>query len=304
MISQFEIIPVIAETRSFSKAAKLLHLSQPAISSKVQAMEDYYGVKFFHRTTHGVTLTEAGNIFVEYADKFIALHQDMHNELHQLTHLTPPNLTIGASCTAGNFAMPSSLRAFKLKYPETNIKLNISNSKETINKVLNRELDLAVVEGAVITPGLTVFHLDSIPLVLVFPTNDNMRIRKKISLQELKSKPFVTREKGAAVYDVINDTFAKAGYNLEEFNLVSEMNSIHSVKAAIESGMGISIVPKIAVENELANGSLTIVKIKEIDNLSVDINLIYRDDEEPSMMAEKFISFLTHPKRSGFSWNK
>ena len=299
--SQFEIIPVIAETKSFSKAAKLLHLSQPAISSKIQAMEDFYKTTLFHRSAQGVTLTEAGKIVAAYAERFVNLHQSMDDDLRQLTQLSLSNLSIGASCTAGNFAMPCTIQAFKQKYPEAHIKLDIANTNTTLKKLINNEIDVAVVEGEINFPGVTSTVLAKKQLVLVFPNTKAFRCRKEVSLCELKDKPFIMREKGAAIPAILKNTFARFGYDLHTFNIVSEMNSIHSVKAAIEGGMGVSVVPRVAVINELENGSVKEVKIKEIDLLSIDINLVYRADEEPSHITKRFINFLT--RKGGMCWN-
>lgn len=297
---QYEIIPVIAETRSFSKAAKILHLSQPAISSKVQAMEDYYGVKLFHRSAQGVTLTEAGKVVTAYAKRFLDLHRSMDEDLHQLLSINP-TLVIGASCTAGNYAMPCSIRAFKTSYPQANIKLDIANTSITLEKLTNREVDVAVVEGEVNAPGVISHFLDNRRLVLILPAQE--RQRRDITLKELKLKPFVIREKGAAIHQVLHSAFEKHGFALSDFNIVSEMNSIHSVKAAVEGGMGVSIVPEIAIYNELQAGTLRSIPIRELPDLTVGINLAYRDNEEPSPVAQKFIRFITNPNKSGLCWN-
>lgn len=300
-LGQFEIIPVIAATRSFSKAARILHLSQPAISSKVQALEDYYGTKLFHRTAQGVTLTEAGQIVAAYSSRFLDLHKAMDADLRQLLSLDP-TLTIGASCTAGNYAMPNSISLFKMRYPQANIKLDIANSAVTIQKLTEKQIDLAVVEGEVNTPGVKSEHMDTLSLVLIVPVQEHHRTRREISLKELKLKPFVIREKGAAIHQVLHNALGQHGYDLNDFNIVSEMNSIHSVKAAVESGMGVSIVPAIAVQNEVSQGIFKIISIKELPDLTVDINLAYRLEEEPTPIAQKFIRFLTNPNQKGWSW--
>lgn len=302
-LDQLEIIPVIAQTRSFSKAAKLLHLSQPAISSKVQAMEDYYGVKFFHRTAQGVTLTEAGKILAAYASRFLDMQKAMDKDLQQLTHPANPSLVIGASCTAGNYAMPCSIRAFKEKYPKVNIKLDIANTATILNKLVHKEVDVAVAEGIIDNPYVVVHHLDIQKLVLICPPCNTGKTRHEISLRELKARPFVVREKGAAIHGVLEKAFSPHGYSLKDFHVVTEMSSIHSVKAAVQGGLGYSIVPKIAVQDELKEGTLRTMSIKEIDSLTIDINLVYRINEDPLPIAQKFIRFLLHPQQSGFCWN-
>ncbi|MDD4172584.1 MAG: LysR family transcriptional regulator [Syntrophomonas sp.] len=302
-LDQFEIIPIIAQTKSFSKAARLLHLSQPAISSKVQAMEDYYGIKFFTRTTQGVTLTEAGTIVCNYASKFMEIHQSMEKELDQLLNIANPQLIIGSSCTSGNYAMPRSIQAFKEKYPNANIKLDISNSANTLQKLRNREIDVAVVDGKVVIPNYFVHYLDSVQLVFIAANQGDKKKRNKITLKELRTKPLIVREKGAAMRSVIEELATEKGYTLRDFNVVSEMNSLHSIKAAVEGGAGITIIPIIAVQKELAAGILRIIQIEELD-LKVDVNLVYSATEECSFIAQKFIKFLNQPQNSGFGWNE
>jgi len=299
---QFEIIPIIVKTKSFSKAARLLNLSQPAISSKIQAMEDYYGMKFFNRTAQGVTLTEAGKLVLGYADKFLDLHKSMEQNLDQLLNISKPQLTIGSSCTSGNFAMPCCIRGFKEKYPEANIKLDIANSWDTLKKLDNREIDVAVIDGKFESTDHSVRYLDSVNLVFIAANLDNKKKKKIITLKELKAKPLIMREKGAAMRSVLEELVVENGCTMSDFNVISEMNSIHSIKAAVEGGTGITLVPFIAVKKELAEGTLRIIQVEELD-LKVDVNLVYSVNEEPSFITQKFIKFLTNNHNSGFCWN-
>ncbi len=299
---QFKIIPIVAETKSFSKAARILNLSQPAISSKIQAIEDYYGIKFFNRTAQGVTLTEAGKIVLGYANEFLELHESMEKNLDQLLNVSNPQLTIGSSCTSGNFAMPSTIRGFKEKNPEANVKLDIANSVETLKKLNNKEVDVAIVDGKVDHTNHRVHRLNSVDLVFIAANRDDKKKKKVVTLKELKAKPLIVREKGAAMRSVIEEVAAKNGWTINDFNIISEMNSIHSIKAAVEGGTGITLIPRVAVQKELDAGTLRIVQVEELD-LKVDINLVYSADEEPSLIAQKFIKFLSNPKKSGFSWN-
>jgi len=300
---QFEIIPIIAKTKSFSKAARLLNLSQPAISSKIQAMEDYYGVKFFNRTAQGVTLTEAGRIVLGYADKFVDLHESMEQNLNQLLNISNPLLTIGASCTSGNFAMPGCIHRFKEKYPEANIRLNIANSQDTLSKLDNREIDVAIIDGKADSTGHKVHYLDSVNLVFVAANiNDDKKKKKKITLKELKARPLIVREKGAAMRTVLENLALENGYCINDFNLTSEMNSLYSIKAAIEGGNGITLLPLVAVQKELAAGTLRTIQVDDFE-FKIDINLVYSAIEEPSFIAQKFIRFLTNPQKNGFCWD-
>ncbi len=297
-IENYKIIAVVAQTKSFSKAARLLHLSQPAISSKIQAIEDLYGTKFFTRTAQGVTLTEAGKVALHYADQFINLHQTMTDELNDLLNANP-QLVIGASCTSGNYALPGCISKFKDKFLQANIKLDIANSVETIHKLHKRELDLAIVDGAVET-SLAVHALDSIDLVFVAASIDKFR-KTKLTFKELKTKPFIVREKGAAVRTVMENLAAERGCTLSDFNIVSEMNSLHSIKASVLGGTGITLLPLIGVQKDIQAGNLRLIQVDDL-KLKIDVNLVYRADEESTQMAQKFVKFLTNPNKLGFCW--
>lgn len=300
---QFEIFPVVVQTKSFSKAAKLLHLSQPAISGKIQAMEDYYGIKLFNRTAKGVTLTEAGKIVWNYASRFTDLHKAMENELECLQNIDNQQLALGASCTSGNYAMPCCIRAFKEKYPRANVKLDIANSAQTLKKLNDKEIEVAIIDGKVDSTDYIVTRLDSIKFVFVAANHEDRKWKKTIGFRELKAKPFIIREKGAVMRSVLEELAIGNGCNINDFNVVSEMNSIHSIKAAVERGIGLSLVPLIAVQRELADGTLRIIRIEELD-LKIDVNLVYSANEEPSVIAQRFIKFLNHPLKSGFCWNE
>lgn len=296
---QLDIVPVIAQAKSFSKAARMLNLSQPAISGKVQAIEDYYGMRIFQRTTHGVTLTEAGKIVCRYAEKIAILYQELDDDINKLTNIERPLITIGSSCTSGNYAMPCTIKAFKSKYPTVNTKLVISNTEESLTKLINREIDVAVVDGEVNNPNLNVFFLDS--LELVFVTSKFNKIKKsEISFQEILNMPFIIREKGAAMRTVIEGLLNDKGFQVCDCNISSEMNSIQSLKSAVEGGLGVTLVPLIAVQNEINTGVLRQIKVTDL-HLKINVNLVYRKDEELPLMVNNFIRFLINKK--GFCWS-
>ncbi|MBO8159221.1 LysR family transcriptional regulator [Thermosyntropha sp.] len=299
--NHFEIIPIVAETKSFSKAAKLLHLSQPAISSKIKDIEDYYGLKLFHRTAQGVTLTEAGKIVNAYAVRFVNLHRAMDEELKQLLNLNSPSLTIGSSCTVGNYAMPSYIKLLKSRYPDISIKLDISNTRGILDKLAKKEIDVAVIEGNIDNPNFAIHHITNIKLAFIASYDSKTVKKKEISIAELRSKPLVIREDGAAVRQIFENVLKEYGYKLDQFNIVTEMTSIHSVKAAVQDDIGISLVPEITIQREISNKLLKTIKVKDLD-LKMDINLVHLKTENLSPQAQKFIDLMLNSQKSVFCW--
>lgn len=298
MLNQFKVFLVVAQTKSLSKAAKLLHLSQPAVSSKIQSMEDLLGVKLFTRTAHGVTLTEAGKIAVDYSTRFMDLEQSMTADINQLLN-SNPQLVIGSSCTSGNYALPGCISNFKETNPQANIKLDISNSMETINKLNRGEIDLAIVDGNVETSH-AVHILDSIELVFVAASSDKYK-KSRLSLKELKKKPFIVREKGAAVRTIMERLAADNGCSLNDFNVITEMNSLHSIKAAVLNGTGVTLLPIIAVKKDIQAGNLRIIQVDDL-SLKIDVHLVYPVNVESTPIAQKFVQYIT--RKSGFCWEQ
>lgn len=300
LLDELKVFSTVAQTKSFSKAARLLHLSQPAISSKIQAMEDDFGQKLFTRTTQGVILTEAGKTVLAYSSRFLDLQQSMNDDLNRLLNVNP-QLIIGSSCTSGNYALPCCISSFKEKFPQANIKLDIANSAETIAKLNKGEVDLAIIDGNVETNHAIQF-LDSIDLVFVAAAIDKFK-KTKLTFRELKTKPFIIREKGAAVRIVMETLAARNGCTLSDFNIVTEMNSLHSIKAAVLSGIGITLLPLVAAQMDINSGALRILQVEGID-LKIDVNLVYRINEETSPVTQKFIKFLTDRNTRGFCWEQ
>lgn len=300
LMEQFRVFSVVAQANSFSKAAKLLHLSQPAVSSKIQAMEDMFGAKLFTRTAQGVTLTEAGRIALEYSDRFLDLEQSMTEEISQLLSVNHP-LVIGASCTSGNYALPGCISRFKEKYPQASVKLDISNSVETIQKLNKKEIDLAIVDGSVDT-SLPVRRLDSIALVFVAANSDRFK-KTRLTFKELRSRPFIVREKGAAMRTVMEQLAAQNGCTLNDFNIVSEMNSLHSIKSAVLGGAGITLLPLVGARQDIQAGNLRLIQVDDLQ-LMIDVNLVYRVDEESTPVTHNFVKFLTNTSNPGFCWQQ
>jgi len=263
-------------------------------------MEDYYKIKIFNRTPQGVYLTEAGKIVCAYAVRFLNMYNSMEQDLDMLLNGNP-FLTIGASCTAGNYAMPCSICAFKAKYPEVNVRLDIGNTDTTLEKLKNHDIDIAVVEGTVENPDFVAHYINSSNLVFIAPNDIK---KSSFSLKEIKQKPFILREKGAAIRTAFEQGLLKNGYGIEDLNVILEMTSIYSVKSAVMEGIGVSILPAITVEKEVNNGALKIIKIKEFEpELETDIILVHLKNEQPSTVAQQFIKSVSEQVKNEGCWN-
>src|SRR3989337_1183997 len=153
---KLRVFCAVAETKSFSKASELIHLTQPAVSLQVQAMEELYETRLFDRSGNSINLTPAGEILYKRAKEILALYAEAQHNISEITGAIKGSLSIGASSTIGNYLLPHIIAAFKKKVPQVNISLIVSNTKIITDKLNAGEIDIALVEGAVRKKGFTV----------------------------------------------------------------------------------------------------------------------------------------------------
>lgn len=298
-INQFEIFLMVVRLKSFSKAAKLLYMTQPAISNHIAAMENYYGTKLFNRHSHGVSLTKAGEAAFEYVQKILNLHDSMEKEIDQVMGKENQKLVVGASSNVGNYALPCSIWAFKEKYEEIDISLKIANSTTIIQEVLAGNVDLGVMEGPVAHEDLKTIDVFSDQLVLIAPPVEKWLAREEISLEEIRKEPLIMREKGSGIRKIWENLLLESGYELQNFRVVTEMGSIDAIKSAVESGLGVSILSRLSARKELRRGTLKELQISGIPSI-IKFQVVIRSDRDQPSLATRFIRFLNLPDERSF----
>jgi len=292
---QFELFCQIAKVRSFTKAAKLMHLTQPAISSQVQVMENFYGTKLFERSATGVKLTPAGELVYKYAQHFLAEHEKLERELDNLMGTNAQTIVIGASSTIGNFALPCNVWSFKEKYPEANIRIEVENSKKIIELVLEDKVDFGLAEGPEFShPDLEVKKVGESQVVIITSPNHELSSSNSITIEELKKLPLILREPGSSVREVFIEATKKAGIPAKDLNIVLELGSFQGVLEAVKKGHGISFSCIEAVKKEYHRQELHYLTLKDME-LSMPFLLIYRKDRTFSPLAKRFLRFIIGP---------
>jgi len=298
-INQFEIFIMVTRLKSFSKAAKLLYMTQPAISNHIHAMENYYGTKLFNRHSHGVSLTQAGEVVYTYAQKILSDHDAMEKEIDRVLNVKNQNLVVGASSNVGNYALPCSIWTFKEKYPEVNIRLEIANSAAIIQQVLENKVHLGVLEGPVEHDELKVTHVFSDQLILISPPTNKWLERDRISLKELQRESLIMREEGSGIRKIWENVLTDLEMKLSDFKIAAEMGSIDAIKSAVESGKGVAIASKLSVQKEIRRGSLREVQIEGIP-VTIQFEVICRAEMDQPSLATRFIRFLGSPDERSF----
>src|SRR5699024_7326619 len=144
---KLKVFKEVALTKSFTKAAQNLNLSQPAVSKTIKSLEAEYGKAFFDRKGNTISLTAAGLAFLNYTEKILQLYQQAYEEFLDEEVIFPTTLKIGASTSVANYVLPPLLAALEKKEPKLQIHLMIGNTDKIQDQLLNKELDMGIVEG-------------------------------------------------------------------------------------------------------------------------------------------------------------
>ncbi|MEW6624343.1 MAG: selenium metabolism-associated LysR family transcriptional regulator [Bacillota bacterium] len=300
-LTQLETFCTVAKVNSFSKAAKLLHLSQPTISSHIQSLETHYNILLFNRSNQGVNLTEAGKIVYDYATKILQTHDDMERHLATMVEVENHLLTIGASTCIGNYLLPCSIWSFNETFPNSKIKLVIANSKEIIENVFDNTLELGLVDGPIYKEPTDVIikEVAEDEMVIIAPPKEPWIDMERISIYELMKKSFILREHGSGVRQNFKLVLERLNLKLDDFSNITEMGSFDSIKSAVELGFGFSVAPTRAVEKEVRRGALVALELTET-KMIYKCKMLYKKQNPKSKLAKRFIHFIATPQTRSF----
>lgn len=286
-----KVFITVADKKNFSKAAKALNLTQPAISFQIQTLEQYYQTMLFDRVNRHVKLTEAGELLLEYALSMNDLQSQLERKMQQLTGHVKGTLMIGASRTVGEYIMPYIICAFKNEYTDVDITLEIYNTKHVEDLVLSNHLDVGLVESQVKHDELMFQSILEDELVVVVPTTHPWAEREEVTLDELAGEPFIIREPGSGSRLVFEQALIDAEFDVESLNIIMEIGNITAIKSAIISGLGISVMSKWAARDMVEGKMASIVRIKDL-KMPRRFNILLNENHFESEACSHFIHYL------------
>ncbi len=288
---KLKVFCTVAETKSFSKTSEIIHLTQPAVSLQIQALEEKYETKLFDRSSSAVTLTPAGEILYRYAKEILSLYTSAEKAIGRQTGLVKGSLTIGAGSNIGNYILPGIITEFKRTHPKSKIYLLVNNSKRVIELLNAGNIHLGLVEGDVSRQKMVVKKLISDELVIIAPPSHHWTKKKEVSITELGKEPFIIREPGSGTRQMIEKILGRHGITLHDLKISAILGSTEAIKDAVENGLGISIISRWAARKESRYGTLHLLTIKE-ERMTRDFSLVMHKNSISSNSLEEFVAFL------------
>ena len=274
--SKLETLLAVAEFKNYTKAAKALSLTQPAVSHHIDQLEEECGAPLFIRVKNECRLTPEGEIAVTYARRLLALHQKMLQKISdEQKHIS--RFRIGVTHTAENNCITETLARYAQLNPKTSITI-LSYPINILYEMLeNFELDVAIVEGKRLGDSLNYFMLDTDCLVCVV-SNENPLARKvMVTVGDLKNENMILRLPSSATRQQFEASLLGINERIEDFNVSLEVDNVATIKDLVRKNFGISILPKSACLREIRKHKLTVIPIENLSMIR-ETNIAYNRD--------------------------
>ena len=261
-IHQLKVFAAVFKNRSFSKASEELHLTQPTISDHVKTLENELDCKLFDRLGRTIIPTKDAEVFYSYALEIVEKANALKEVISQTKKEIKGELIIGASTIPGTYLLPSIMAAFQKKHPSVSFQILIADSREIVDRISKHELLLGIV-GA----KLGNEHIKYMPFVedeLIVVSSPSLIKDEDVTLKELIKFPVVLREEGSGTRRETEKILESKGVSLEDIKIAGIFGSTDAIKQAVKAGLGVSILSRLSVKDELKHNILKEIGLTDI----------------------------------------
>jgi DNA-binding transcriptional LysR family regulator len=274
---------VINKESSFSKASKVLGISQPAVTQQIRTLENFLGVNLFERKKNGVALTKDGQNFLKIAEEFERFLRDFDKKIDKFKKIDSPFL-IGASPTVGNYNLPECIKYFKTLINKE-INLIIKNNDALFEDVKNSVIDLAFVTKK-LNNGLNYVEWLEDELVVF----SNKPLPPTLELEDLKNYKMICREPNSSTREFIKKAFEEQHFECDTLNILSVVHNSTALKFTVMNSQEqvVSIISKMVIKDELREKKLFAARIKGL-NLKRKTYIVYKEETKDIAAILKFI---------------
>ena len=287
-LQKLRIFAAVARESNVTRAARRLSLSQPALSKQLAELEEGLGTLLFDRLPRGVRLTAAGEVLLLHAERIFAAERAAEAEIGELVGLRSGRLSVGASTTIGSYLIPSVFGTFHRAHPEIKLELEIANTTLIQAMVADGRTDLGLTEGAVPSEqfAFQIAHYDQ--MVAIAAPDHPLSRKKRAMAADLAGVPFISRERGSGTRDVIERALSERGLSIEP---AMALGSTEAVKNAVAAGMGVAIVSRLTVEQELTSGRLVLIDVRDL-SIRRELHMVQLRGKRESPAVHAFVGFL------------
>lgn len=260
-ISQLRTFVMVVEHGSFSAAARVMGLSQPAVTMQVQALEADLDVTLLDRKYRRVDLTEAGRTLLPLAQRMLADLESARIAISELSDHVSGRLELAASTTPGQYVLPRLLGRFCSQYPQVGVSLGIMDSAQVVEAVATGEASLGMTGARIPGAKVQFRELGTDDLLLICPPDHELAAATAVHVDQVAEAPFIMREAGSGTRQVTEQLFRAAGIDPGDLNVVVELGTSEAIVTAVEGGLGVAVVSAWVAEKAIKLGTVARVQL-------------------------------------------
>ena len=284
---QLEVFSAVAKNLSFTKAAEILHLSQPGVSMQIKQLESSVGLAMFEHVGKKIFLTEAGEEMFHYCRTISQQLAEAGEVLEQLKGLKSGRLNVTVATTANAFAT-RMLSKFNKLYEGSTVSLDVTNRERLLKQLIDNEKDIAIMGRPPEDAGLVTEPFAENPLVVIAAPDHPLVGIQPIPLYMLQDQTFVVREQGSGTRTAMQRFFEEHSLSITSS---MEMNENEAIKQAVQAGMGLGVVSIHTIELELETNRLVILDVEDFPIMR-HWYLVHRKDKRLSPITQAFKDFV------------
>jgi DNA-binding transcriptional LysR family regulator len=286
---RLQVFHAVAKHLSFTRAADALFMTQPAVTFQIKQLEEQFSARLFERRHGSISLTPAGDVVLSYAEKILALSDEMETRVAEMTGEMRGPLLVGASTTIAEFMLPRVLGEFNALYPQVRARLVVANSESIEGKVAEHTLDVGLIESAAKLAGLSSEVCCDDELLVVCAPDDSLAGHASLSPKILIDYEYISREPGSGTREVIGTYFKQNRIDPGKLKIQMELGSLEALKGVVSTGLGFAIVSRAVVEKEVKLGTLVAIPLDP--PLKRSLYLTHPNDRFQSKLTATFIKF-------------
>ena len=288
-LPQVEAFVETAAAGSISRAARNLHVTQPALSARVLRLEESLGAQLFVRGRAGTRLTDAGRMLVPYAERALAALNQGREAVAEVARGSAGQLTIGAAPAVSSYVLPAVLRKFQALHPRVQLSVRSGHSEEILQLVLREEVEIGLMRP-LRHPELELRPLYADELVLVVSPTHVLAGRGEIEMAALATEHLILFDRTSSYHELTSSILREAG--IRPRGLI-EVDNVDAAKRMVEEGLGAALLPRTSVSDALAEGRLAVVAITDMAPVRRRIVIARRRDAgEPTGAVAAFLQTL------------
>jgi DNA-binding transcriptional LysR family regulator len=286
-INQLETLLTISKTMSFRKAGEILNLTQPAVSAQIKSLEDEFGTILIDRN-QPVTLTDSGRLFLEHAERILRTVDDLKQRLDDLYHTPQGHIHIGTTTSIAMQILPRVLSYFQDQFPLIKTTIHSMTSSQIMNSVENGQVDIGIAYLFEKNPALetSVLYFDTFELIV--SSHHPLSRFSHLSMEKLRNIPFIMLSPETAGRRFVDQLFKSLDVTPQ---IIMELSSSEEVKRMVELNLGVAIISKLSVFNELRRGTLKMIKVSELD-ITHPVGVVYKSGRYLNSAMQQFLMDL------------